>query len=143
MAIKITDYNKHSLINKIAGGTVAVGNPVYIDTADKFQHADNDGSGTKRPVGIAMNAAVSGERVTAAGQCVADGYAISSQAAGDQIYLSADPATTNGLSRTVTTTNGQQVVPVGIAESATQIRFNIGLHSIAAQTAGTSNANVA
>jgi hypothetical protein len=105
----------------LAGVTITAGQTVYWDTASsRWKLADNNGSGTRAPGGIALNGASSGQPLAV--QTSGDITIGATLTAGTAYYLS---ATAGGICPVGDLSSGDDVALLGVAKSTTVLRLGI------------------
>lgn len=120
-AIRETSSTVSRLVD--CGATVALGNTLYIDTADnehKLSDADS-GAVSNTAVGVAISTGVdSGSvRIATGGNIILVGATL---AVGTAYYLSDTPG---GIKPASDLTTGDNVVLIGVAATTTQLNLNI------------------
>lgn len=115
-----SEVQTYTLTNDDSGAH-AVGDVVYLDSADGVQKAKADASGTSKAVAVAAAAIPNG----VSGQYAVAGVltGLTGLTAGSTYYLSA--ATSGLLTATAPSTIGQYVVEIGIAISTTELKVGI------------------
>lgn len=108
-----------AIVHGTAGETITAGQVVYL-TGGEYKLADNDGTGTTTPSGIALNGASDGQplAVQTAGDITIGG----TLTAGTAYYLSGTPG---GICPVADVTTGDTVAQLGLAKSTTVLALRI------------------
>lgn len=111
-----------SLETGIAGATITAGQPVWRDTANKYQLADNNHATTagRTPRGIALHAAFLDQPLTI--QRSGDITIGATVTAGQDLYLSDTPG---GICPRADVGAGENVVLIGLAKTTTVVTIDI------------------
>ena len=140
MALKVIQFSPKSCFEGIAGETILEGQLVGCSTGTttNFYLADSDatldGTHANQAIGVAVANAASGDALAVAPVCMVENSAVSSQAAGDLLYLGA----TAGLPVRAAPTGTTNIQAVGIALTATKIAYNIAPTALKLQASGNS-----
>lgn len=103
----------------LSGATITAGQVVYFSTTtSRWLLADNNGSGTRTPTGIALHAAASGQPLAV--QKSGDITIGATLTAGLAYYLS---ATAGGICPVADVTSGMDVAIIGVGKSTTVMQM--------------------
>lgn len=104
----------------VAGESITAGQAVTLSTAGKFVKSDNDATGLKDVVGIALHAASADQPLTVqTGGSITIGATLT---AGTAYYLS---ATAGGICPVADLVSGKDVILIGLATSTTVLQLRI------------------
>ena len=119
----VSDSNLKTLTNEDVTNSLAIGDAVYISSADKVKPAQADADSTSKVIGLAREAIASGG--SASGSIQTDGViaGLTGLVAGADYYLST--SVIGGITNTAPTTAGQYVVKIGRALSTTELEITI------------------
>jgi hypothetical protein len=113
-----------------AGATSVFGQALHVDTDGELIVADGDvaSAGAMPAIGLAVDAGTGSKRVLLHGLICETDW---NWTVGGIVYVSDDPATTEGLTQTALSTSGDQSQVVGIAVTADCIEVNMGGYVLA------------
>lgn len=104
----------------VAGETITAGQVVTLNTAGKFVKSDNDATGLKDVVGIALHGASTDQPLAV--QTGGDITIGATLTAGTAYYLS---GTAGGICAVADVTSGHDVILIGLATSTTVLQLRI------------------